>query len=155
MSQLLSTASALNAGHDLWIVPDLESSRWTLKLDWQLNFQILNASRREPARKAEALVGLLAETDWQETEVALPPTAPLMVSPEGRLPAKWLVVVPAATEIASWPQRVADIWSSLGKPSVRVFLPAKLTANQFTSEWEKAAGADDFALVPDQEGERP
>lgn len=151
MAQLLSAASALNPGSDLWIVPDPSNSRWVVKLDWYLNFQIMQSGRHHAAALSRDVQQLLTEIDWSSPAVKVPNKAPLMISVDNRLPARWLVVVPSPEPLSDWIGRLLEVWGGLRKPSLRIFLPTGLQAGPFTEAWKRHSNLDDLSLVLDQE----
>lgn len=151
MAQLLSAASAFNPGSDLWILPELSNSSWALRLDWYLNFQMLKSTRRGQPSRSEPLIGLLKEIEWAPEGFTAQANAPLMISVENRLPARWVVLLPQSHHAAHWVPRAVEIWTSLKKPTLKVFLPPGLQAGSFTEEWKRHSELEDFSLVLDQE----
>lgn len=151
MVQLLSLASAFNPGHDLWVVPDAASSRWTLRLDWYLNFQITRASRHPSPKLAAEVDGLLREIEWRPETPAPPEPATLLVACENLLPARWVAVVPNPGDLAGWTQRIQDAWRDLRQPTLKVFLPTGLQAGPFSEEWRRRSDQEDYSLVLDQD----
>lgn len=149
--QVQSAASALNPGFDLWIVPQTESSRWTLRLDWYLNFQVLKSTRRLPAQVPPELSGILKEIEWESVTPQPPTDAPILISSDGRLPARWLVVLPLSGDTSTWVQKIIGVWGDLRKPTLKVFLPTGLPARSFGEEWKRHTDFDDFSLVLDQD----
>lgn len=148
-AQLLSYASAFNPGQDLWIVPDTAGSRWTLRLDWYLNFQITKTFRHSPRTLPPEMLSLLREIDWNPGHPHASAKAPLLVSSESRLPARWVTVVPDSNEVDDWSGRAVAVWQGLGRPSLKIFLPTGLQAGAFTESWKRHTATADFALVPD------
>lgn len=149
MAQLLSVASAFNPGQDLWIVPDTAGSRWTVRLDWYLNFQITKTSRLSPATLPHEMLDILREIDWEPSHPHTSAQAPLLVSCESRLPARWVAVVPDSSETDDWSARTVALWQGLGRPSVKIFLPTGLQAGAFTESWKRHSADSDFIMVPD------
>nr|BFD62228.1 hypothetical protein BdHM001_09090 [Bdellovibrio sp. HM001] len=146
---VLSQASALNPGSDLWIVPDLEKSPWTAKLDWYLNFQVCKSSRHHsPAIPA------FVETVVQEAELESPfqpatSSAPLMIASEKLLPNKWVVVLPWNGDLAAWTAEVFSIWKNLKEPTLRIFLPPGQSTGNLQIAWQAHHPAQDFTVVLD------
>ncbi|MBX2988972.1 MAG: hypothetical protein KF802_13870 [Bdellovibrionaceae bacterium] len=155
MAQVLSAASAFNPGNDLWIVPDADNSRWVLKLDWYLNFQIQQAGRHAPSELSGGMNELLGEIDWPAPQIPPQKKNPLMISVDSRLPARWLVVVPHPEPLSDWIARLLEVWGGLRKPSLRVFLPTGLPAGRFNEEWKRHSHFDDMTLVLDQDSRAP
>jgi hypothetical protein len=148
-SQVLSSVSALNPGADLWIVPEFDSSRWTQKLDWYLNFQILRNHRHSMPEVRNYTLYVQNQTGLEPYRAELPKTAPLMINSEAFFPNKWVVVVPVANEFRHWVEEVSKVWDGLKHPSLRVFLPTGLSASSFFEEWKNHHTFEDFTVVLD------
>ena len=146
---VLSQATAFNPGADLWIVPQLEKSQWTAKLDWYLNFQICKASRHLTAHTAITVNDIVKEADLQAFYQPVSETAPLMIPSEELLPNKWVVVIPWSGNIESWNKKVLEVWKGLREPACRVFLPPGQTAGTFHQAWSALHNAQEFTLVLD------
>lgn len=146
---VLSQASALNPGSDLWIVPDLERSRWTAKLDWYLNFQICKSSRHQTAALPEYVKTVLSETEQTTASVTLSVASSLMIASPELLPNKWVLVVPWTEDMTEWTAEIFKIWNGLQKPSVRVFLPPGQSAGSLQQHWQKHHTVEDFTVVLD------
>lgn len=151
MAQLLSLASAFNPGHDLWIVPGTENSRWTLRLDWYLNFQVTRAGRHESRALPAEIDGILREIEWRPEAPAVDAKATLLVSCEDRLPARWVAVVPDTKDLGDWTARIEAVWRNLKQPSLKIFLPTGLQAGTFSEEWKRRVDQEDYSLVLDQD----
>lgn len=151
MAQLLSLASAFNPGHDLWIVPTAAESRWTLRLDWYLNFQIIRAGRHARPQKDAAVEQVLQEIEWSPPNPRLDRQSPLLVSCDGRLPARWVAVVPGSSKLSDWTESIEKIWRDLQQPTLKIFLPTGLQAGPFSEEWRKKVQSDDYSVVLDQD----
>lgn len=146
---VLSQASALNPGSDLWIVPDLEKSTWTAKLDWYLNFQICKSSRHETLPLPEFVDHVLTETELPNKKQNLHAQLPLMISSEALLPNKWVVLVPWSDDIATWTESVFKVWKNLKEPSLRIFLPPGQSTGNLQVAWQAHHPAQDFTVVLD------
>lgn len=148
-SNVISQASAFNPGSDLWIVPDLEKSQWTARLDWYLNFQICKASRHSAPALPEYLKDVLAETGLRKKTFAATPVAPLMISSKELLPNKWVVVLPWEGDINPWTKHVVEIWKNLKMPSLRIFLPPGQNSGTFQGAWQAHHSSQEFTVVLD------
>ncbi|MBC7371156.1 MAG: hypothetical protein H7326_06305, partial [Bdellovibrionaceae bacterium] len=93
---ILSQASALNPGSDLWIVPDFSNSKWTQKLDWYLNFQMIKASRHLAPELRNYTLYVQRETGLPSFDPSAAAPQALMITSEVYLPNKWVVMVPAS-----------------------------------------------------------
>lgn len=151
MAQLLSHASAFNPGYDLWVVPDSAGSRWTLRLDWYLNFQITRARRHRPAVVPAEIDGILRDIEWRPETPAVSPQAPLLLSGDGLIPARWVAVVPDSGDLAGWTARIEALWRNLQQPALKVFLPTGVQASAFSAEWKRKVDREDYSLVLDQD----
>lgn len=146
---VLSLASAYNPGSDLWIVPDFPSSRWTAKLDWYLNFQIVRSTRHTSPELRNFLLYVENETGLEHMQPQILKTSPLMITSEAFLPNKWVVVVPTDDNFTHWVRQVSAIWENLKHPSLRIFLPTGQNAGSFHKEWQNHHIFEDFTLVLD------
>lgn len=145
---VLSQASAFNPGSDLWIVPDLEKSPWTAKMDWYLNFQICKASRHNSPKITSYISDVLRKTELNLRGPFIS-SGPLMVSSAPLLPNKWVVVLPWSDDLSAWSSQIHEIWSRLKEPSLRVFLPPGQSTGSFQLAWQAHHTVPDFTVVLD------
>lgn len=146
---VLSQASALNPGSDLWIVPDLEKSQWTARLDWYLNFQVCKSARHQTQKLPGFINEVLDETEISKISVQSNSTAPLMIPSEKLLPNKWVVILPWQGDLNTWTAKALEIWRSLKQPSIRVFLPPGQSTGNLQSVFQSENGLSDLTLVLD------
>lgn len=146
---VLSQASALNPGSDLWVVPDLEKSQWTAKLDWYLNFQICKSSRHNQPITPEFIDSVLAETELPKKAFKNRDLAPLMIASSELLPNKWVVILPWHGDLTKWTSEIFEIWQKLKEPSLRVFLPPGQSTGNLTLAWQTHHTFQDFTVVLD------
>lgn len=146
---VLSQASALNPGSDLWVVPDLEKSKWTAKLDWYLNFQICKSSRHVSPKQAPFLKEVVSETGLEKKFIPSNPKSPLMIPSETLLPNKWLVIIPWDNDMSQWASQSFEIWQKLKEPSIRIFLPPGQNTGSLESVWHPRESFQDFTVVLD------
>lgn len=146
---VLSQASALNPGSDLWIVPDLEKSPWTAKLDWYLNFQVCRSSRHETLKLSEFITHVLEETETPKADIPLSNKQPLMIASESLLPSKWVVIMPWNEDMKSWASQIFKVWKDLNEPSLRIFLPPGQNTGNFQTAWQNHHPVQDFTVVLD------
>lgn len=151
MAQLLSQASAYNPGHDLWILPESHRSRWVLRLDWYLNFQMTKASRHQSLGLSHALLDLLNRTELPIPEVEMNSESPLLVSTDGLLPTRWLAQVGPSENLEAWSRKIQQLWLGLGRPSFRLFLPTGLSAGAFSEVWSRVETHEEYGVVLDQD----
>lgn len=146
----IAESMAFSNGADLWVLPDPTVSDWANRVDWYLNFQIARARQHKAPVIPSGLVEIL-----QETNLALPTPlslgkAPLMLSCQARLPAKQTVILGFDDELKEWCGQIFQIWQSLKQPSLRVFLPKRISFSQLQAAWPKS-GSEPVAFVCDDE----
>jgi hypothetical protein len=146
---VLSQASALNLGSDLWIVPDLEKSQWTAKLDWYLNFQICKSSRHISPTLPEFVSSVVGESELQLSSPSVAALAPLMISSEHLLPNKWVVILPWNGDLREWSAKIFEVWNKLKEPSLRVFLPPGQSTGNLQTAWQSHHTVPEFTVVLD------
>ena len=146
---VLSQASALNPGADLWILPDTSHSTWTAKLDWYLNFQISKAVRKDRPLVPDFTQNVLSATGLTAIPAQVPSTAPLMIASQDLLPNKWVVVMKWEGDFETWVQKNFQVWSQLKEPSLRVFLPPGQSTGVFQRLWKTHHPFEDFTVVLD------
>lgn len=146
---VLSQASALNPGSDLWIVPDLEKSPWTAKLDWYLNFQVCKSSRHQTPSVPEFISDVVAETEMGTPFAPQKTAQPLMIASEGLLPNKWVVILPWEGDLSPWTKEVFRIWKNLNEPSLRIFLPPGQSTGNLQIAWQTHHPVQEFTVVLD------
>lgn len=146
---VLSKASRLNSGSDLWVVPPVELSQQTLEIDWYLNFQITQSLLRTQPKWAESLKEIVqqSEAHWSMGEV--PSSGKLMISAENTLPCRWVVRIDMSKDLHLWTKDLYDIWTSLKNPSLRLFLPPQVTTQKWLTEWKKFSSFEDVSVVLD------
>jgi hypothetical protein len=124
--------TALSPGAQLWLIPSLDVSAWSRRIDWYLGFQI---RRSRPYRRFEfgSDMRQLMEV-YEETVPKIPRTenAPLMVASAELLPNRQTVVIPPGDD---WVASCHRIWKGLDEPAARVFLPPGLTRAEFEKKW--------------------
>jgi len=146
---ILSQASAMNPGSSLWIVPDFSASKWTQKLDWYLNFQMIRSSRHLSPELRNFTVYVQRETGIDTFDNSPSKNQPLMILSEPFFPNNWVVMVPMADNFNQWVRNVSDIWENLKNPTLRIFLPTGQSASSFEKAWHKHHSFDDFTVVLD------
>lgn len=146
---ILSQASALNQGAPLWVVPDSGNSRWMMKIDWHLNFQISKASRHHAKAAPLYLQKVVAETGLKEVSFLTEPESPLLIPCHDLLPCRWTAMIPLHRNYSQWVSQIGKLWESLDHPSFRVFLPAGQNAASFNELWQNEHKPEDFTVVLD------
>ncbi len=131
--QTLSKAGAYRPGADIWVIPELNSSKWSRQIDWYLNFIISRGTTHSPKKLSKTLTHILSENDMKLTPFKLNKQAPLMFASQHRLPNKQTVLLPLNKEKVKWIQSILKLWSGLNHPFIRVFLPPNFTDEEFNS----------------------
>lgn len=166
MALQLSAASSFNSGSQLWVIPDALHSEWYNRLNWYTNFLLtkneIHKKRipslflqetfehcfRKPLIETERINKRASQTSSSE-ESNLNLTK-LLVSTGFLLPTKWVLVCPFNShDLAEWTKEISLSWHSLLQPNLRVFLPTKINANEFSTQWLKLGCTDDISLVLD------
>lgn len=159
-NQSLDALSALASGVDLWVVPDLDHSKWARRIDWYLNFQIVRARPHVLPRLSSKLNEILASAEFTAPEVSVSPSAPLLVASQDLLPNRATVVVPwseGENSQREWVRRCHALWRDLSKPyapnglSARFFLPGQLSSDAFLKAWPKEDSSASVQVVAETE----
>ncbi len=146
---VLSQASALKQGAQLWVLPDISNSRWTVKIDWYLNFQICKAQRHTLRELPDFVEKVITDTGIEKPAIKYDEHSTLLIASEHLLPNKWVALVPVHKNYAQWAKQVFETWASLQTPSLRVFLPAGYSAGDFNEHWRSHDKFEDFTIVLD------
>lgn len=151
--QKLSQASAFGSGSDLWILPPLENSSWTRKIDWYLNFQISRAKGHHSLTLSPELKEILTENDLPFFELKKDPKrpSPLLIASHSYLPNKMTLELPWSNELQTWVQDCHRHWDCLGRPPLRVFLPLNVNSESFLENWLEPQTSVDITLVNEVE----
>lgn len=149
----LSTASSYNPGSELWCVPDCKESKWTLKIDWYINFLNSKLQKHAWENRSEELEYINSETELniptQFKSDSSSVLTPKLFLAEKYLPCRWLVFIPFDGDLSQWTQQVEKVWKNFNKPTVRVFLPPNTQTNTFL-ETNKALNLEaDLTIVQD------
>lgn len=150
MALLLSHASALNPGNNLWFIPDRSHSQWTGKLDWYLNLIISRNESSSPQPILDPLNKILTATELPMSRSPIKNNAPIMYSSGRLLPNKWVILLPYTEDLNVWAQNLNQIWTGLEHVPFRVFLPKTVQSNQFQEIWEKYSDFTDYSCVLDK-----
>lgn len=146
----ISNISALSNGADLWIIPQVEQSQWSKRLDWYLNFQIGKAVKHKLPTINPILTKILHDTEL-ENEINHKAKNisfhhfsinTLLIAPGDLLPAKHLVLLNFENNLRKWVEEISNVWTQLGLPSLRIFIPQNIEIGDFNKEWELSADND-------------
>lgn len=127
---VLSQASSYNPGSDLWVVPELNSSKTTQKMDWYLNFQLAKAFEHTPAQVSPQL-RLMIEQAEIKIEKAEVKNNSWLISSQHLLPNRWVYCLEGSQYLHSWLVDIHHAWKKLGSPSLRIFLPPSVSPGDF------------------------
>ncbi len=149
MITTLSQASALNPGAELWVTADLPKSKWTAKIDWYLNFQIVKASRHQPPPISDFLVKIIEKTNLEVPKLAPLTSSSLLIHSQSFFPNKWVAVVPYNDNLKEWMTRIFKVCEQLQNPTLRIFLPAGQQTATVTEELVSTEDEKEITLVLD------
>ncbi len=148
--QILSSASSLNPGSDLWVMPHIKQSHSSQKLDWYLNFQLRRMAPYQAPKLAEPLVDIVSQCELPVSTNFIESQSPLMIASTQFLPNKWTVMLPnELSDLRSWTHQAYLVWTNLKNPSLRVFLPPKELTTNFQDLWSSFSNFKDFTVVSD------
>jgi hypothetical protein len=146
---ILSQASSLNPGADLWIIPDETSSKFSQKIDWYMNFQFLKNQLHTKRSINNELRFILNECELSPITSAEAKHPGLLVSSSELLPNRWILQIPYSQNTESWCQFIIQIWQGLKQPTLRIFLPTGLSTGDFQRIWGQIQSFNDFSIVVD------
>lgn len=129
----LSYHTALTPGANLWILPDRESSFWTKKIDWYLNFQISIHTSRFYLSPQQ----IKHLQEWDLPYMPKKIYQVRMIASSQLLPNTQTVIIPFKKEITHWIKQAQKIWINLKTPSLRLFLPDHSISNDVEDSWPK------------------
>jgi hypothetical protein len=134
--QQLNHAQAFSPGSDLWVLHDDAANPVLSKLDWYLNFQITRARNHQPKDLAPNLRAVLTENAIPSNENKADKNQPLLIRAGAQLPTHFVMIVPAK-DLKKWSETVHEKWLHMQKPKLRIFLPLKMSLEQFGQNWTK------------------
>ncbi len=134
--QLLSGSMAFTTGAQVWLLPEAQDSIWSRQVDWYLNFILAKSERHSPPEINSDFQQLLSEEGLPTPEIIFQPKSPVMVATDRHLPANQVIRVTGSQDSKHWINSLRNIWNSLGKPNVRVFLPQKMNLDFFKEHWK-------------------
>lgn len=130
----LAFTQALSHGAQLWAVSNPEHSSWNYKIDWYLSFLLQKTrlnSLKAPFLSPDSLMKKykLSSFQWSPSS-----PLPILIDSSSYLPNLWTLELEYSSQ---WIQQVHDIWSSLNKPSLRIFAPKLTKKEEIEKKWEK------------------
>jgi hypothetical protein len=142
--QTLYRAQAFGPGAEMWVVPANETSPILKKMDWYLNFQLSKAHHHQTEQLAPQLRSILNENQLQDFAPAAADKPPLMIAAESFFPTQTIVETPITK---NWIENIQKIWTGMNRPTLRIFLPTQISAEEFKSKWSGPA-TEDVTVVP-------
>jgi hypothetical protein len=142
-----SALTALSPGAQLWLIPPLETSAWSKRIDWYLGFQIRRALPHRRFEFGPELRQLIDAYEDPIPRVSRTEEAPLMVASSMQLPNHQTVMIPGSTQVAEWVRSCHRVWKGLDQPSTRVFLPLGLSPSAFKKAWPDDIGESALEIV--------
>jgi hypothetical protein len=143
--QELTHATCLSPGADLWVVPPMDQSQQTQKIDWYLNFQIAKFSLHQRPALPPRVKEIVKLCDLDEQTKALPASSDLLILSSQTLPNRWVLLASGSEDLPTWTQKIFAHWSDMNKPTLRIFLPESVAKNDFEKIWKKL---DDSSTAP-------
>lgn len=136
---MLSGSMAFSSGARAWIVPEASKSIWSRQIDWYLNFVLAKSERHKSPELKSEFKQLLEEEGLPAPEIIHRPMMPVMVASENRLPVHHVIRVMKSDRPSDWIDSIIQIWTDMGRPLLRVFLPQGMTKDAFKERWNVSA----------------
>lgn len=116
---VLNHRNAFMPGANLWIISDINTSRWTKKINWYLNFQIYKFKKVKELSEDQLIS--LKETGFEFNNIKSDNKSLLIFSEKLLTNEKTLLI--EFNDIISWIGLAKKYWENLNKPSLRFFAP--------------------------------
>lgn len=155
--QILYRSQAFGPGSHLWFIagPSTSSNTkkqskypaLTNKIDWYLNFQLTRSRQHKPHVFSNTLKNIINENNLPTFTKEISEPKPLMIIAKEQFPTSAVIEMPVPKNMQSWPQNIHDIWQRFEQPSLRVFLPEEISAEEFKALWPKSNKVE-MTLVP-------
>jgi hypothetical protein len=145
--QSLTRDQAFDPGAELWVLPK-SNLAYLDRLNWLLNFQITEAGHHQPHALPTLVQDILNKCELRSLDFIESHPENLLIASREFVPSEWVLLV--ADSKKPWIFETFKSWMSLGKPRLRVFLPADVSIAQFQKEWSSQsseAAADIPELV--------
>lgn len=143
----LSKAAAFNPGSELWLLPELEQSRWTQLVDWYLNFIISRAHKYTTPSLSPKLQSIIETYKLPLQPIKPGKSVPMLFSSEGRLPSRQTIILKYHDSMEEWLDKSSNIWQKLNRPRLRIFLPDDISEKDFNKLWPQSDPATAIELV--------
>lgn len=146
--KVLSQATALNPGHDLWAFPQMEKSKWAQNLDWYQNFAWTKAIEQKKKELSPELLRIIKEEEVKLPKLNLKKQPPLMVATSSYFPNQQNLQLPFSVEKRDqWVDELKAIWEQLLHPKMRIFLPKDISPEEFEAIWSDPKTHDKLSIV--------
>lgn len=152
--QILYRSQAFGPGSQLWFIAGSNRSKEntkhptiTSKIDWYLNFQLTRARKHKPYTFSNTLKSIINENNLPTFTIEHSDPNPLMIIAKEQFPTTAVIEVPLSENTKKWPKSIHEIWQKLEEPSLRVFLPQEISAEEFKTVWPKSSPVE-MTIVP-------
>jgi hypothetical protein len=145
---VLTRMTAFSPGANLWIVPDINHSYWSQKIDWEVGFQAARAKGYSPPEAPTPIKEITSDLDVKLDDFRQDKTAPLLLASENFLPNKMTVFLHVKKDKSDWVVAASEIWKQLNFPELRVFLPEGIEVSEFKLAWPNPGFDREITLVP-------
>lgn len=144
---VLTRMTAFSPGAKLWIVPDINHSSWSQKIDWEIGFQAARAQGYVAPETSPAIKEIANQLQMKIDDFRQPQTAPLLLASDKFLPNQMTVFVQVTKNKSDWIQVASEVWKKLNYPELRLFLPEGIDIKEFKSEWPNPGFEREITLV--------
>ena len=100
MPRGIEGSRALDPGCEMWLVAEPELSKWSRKIDWHLNFQIMRSKTHRTAEISSELRTVLQECDFEAPAELDKFDSPLLIASYKLLPNIHTIMVPFHSYVA-------------------------------------------------------
>lgn len=153
--KVLYKVGAFGPGSSLWIIPFLNHSSWSQRINWHLNFQISKMRFLKFKSLSKELKKTLKENNlpFVKTRASSSPS-PLLIASHRFLPNSKIVELPETKTNMEWIRMSYKIWKDFDFPSLRLFLTKDFPISEFQNLWPERdkkvlEKSGSITLVPD------
>ena len=150
--QVLYKVGALGPGSSLWIIPSLNQSPWSQRINWHLNFQLSKMKSIKFKKPSPPLIKTLKENEMPLFKRQSSSASPLLISSSSFLPNSKVVELPKTKTHAFWMELSYKVWKKLDEPSLRLFLTKDFPVSEFQALWpetdQESLKTSSITLVP-------
>ncbi len=165
--QIISPSQAFKSGADLWILSDPKHSFWNHKINWHTGFLLqkiksqkiktisskaqssLESTHKELTEHLKKLPTQKKQTEpnisnWRniikpllpDFQKELPQPCPILIESSFYFPNLWILELPYTLK---WLNTAYRIWHSLNCPTLRIFTPQPIKAEDMEKKWSSPA----------------